>query len=271
MSNLLYEVRGRKAIPEMSWAEVEEARKSTRIVLIPCGTVEAHGPHLPLNSDSYQADYMCRVMVDKLAKDGVPALVGPVMGFGNNPEKVDFPGTIHFAPGLVQTIMEEICLNLFRHGFDRFAFVMGHGGNAAIQELAAQEVGVKTDRQAKAVSLNWLQVTKEVYPKLLKSKRKEGHGGEGETSRVMVHHPNLVNVSAAEAYYPPDATASDEIPYSRAPTYGGGVGGPFKNFRETTPSGHVGDPSLASVETGNALYGAICDWMNRVIKRDLVD
>src|SRR5690606_17650696 len=129
-------VRGPKALPEMSWSEVEEILKDTRIVLIPCGTIEAHGPHLPLNSDNVQADYMCRLMAKKLAEDGIKAVTGPVMCFGNNPEKLSFPGTIHFNPGLVQTIMEEICLNLYHHGFDRFAFVMGHGGNAAIQELA---------------------------------------------------------------------------------------------------------------------------------------
>lgn len=271
MDEVLYEVRGPKALPEMSWTEVEEVSKNTRIVLIPCGTIEAHGPHLPLNSDNIQADYMCRLMVKKLAADGVNAITGPVMCFGNNPEKMRFPGTIHFSPGLVQTIMEELCLNLFRYGFDRFAFVMGHGGNAAIQEIAAQEVGVKTQGKAKAISLNWLQVTKEIYPTLLKSKKREGHGGEGETSRVMVHHPKLVNHDAMVAYYLEEPLPTDDVPYARPPAYGGGVGGPLKDFREVTPYGHYGDPSLASTETGHALYDAICTWMNRVVKRDLVD
>lgn len=271
MDEVLYEVRGPKALPEMSWSEVEEILKDTRIVLIPCGTIEAHGPHLPLNSDNVQADYMCRLMAKKLAEDGIKAVTGPVMCFGNNPEKLSFPGTIHFNPGLVQTIMEEICLNLYHHGFDRFAFVMGHGGNAAIQELAAQEVGVKTGGKAKAISLNWLQVTKEVYPKVLKSKKREGHGGEGETSRVMVHHPKLVRKEAMVAHYLEEMPAADEVPYSRSPAYGGGVGGPFRDFRDVTPYGHYGDPSLATVETGHALYDAICNWMCRVVKRDLVD
>ena len=55
-----------------------------------------------------------------------------------------------------------------------------------------------------------------------------------------------------------------------APAYGGGVGGPLKSFRDVTPYGHVGDPSLATPETGHALYEAICDWMVRVVERDLV-
>lgn len=271
MTALLYEVRGPKSLEEMSWQEVEEARQRTKIVLIPCGAIESHGPHLPLGADTMQANYMCRLMARKLEAEGIHVLVGPSMGFGNNPTMMDFPGTIHFRPGTVQSLLEEICLGLYKHGFTRFAFVMGHGGNTAIQELAAQEVVVNTGGDAKAISLNWLMVINQAYPTILRSKKREGHGGEGETSRVMVHHPNLVMLERAKSHYPPDGPAEQEIPFSRRPAYGGGVAVGAVHFKSVSPFGSVGDPTLASVETGHKLYDVICNWMCAVIKRELAD
>jgi len=81
LGETLYEVRGPKTMFEMSWPEVEEALKRTDVVIIPVGSTEQHGTHLPLGSDTLQAADMARMVVKRLSEEGVTVCASTAIPF----------------------------------------------------------------------------------------------------------------------------------------------------------------------------------------------
>lgn len=256
----LYTIRGPKTLYEMSWAEVEEALAKTDIVLVPVGSVEQHGPHLPLGSDSMQGVDFSRRLVAMLEEDGVPVVAGPPVLFGVSSAHMSFPGSVTLQPTTLITLLEEVCLSLFKHGFRKHALIMAHGGNwpvmqTVVQSLTAKESGMKV------IALNWLGYMYDKYPSILQSKRPEKHSGEGETARMLATHPELVMMERAQEYYP-DA--------ERAKLYGHaeGVYKTMHDMKQVSPPGSMGNPSLATAETGEIIYDKVVRWMADAIKQE---
>lgn len=255
----LYTVRGPKTLYEMSWAEVEEALTETDIVLVPVGSVEQHGPHLPLGSDSMQGVDFSRRLVAMLGEDGVPVVAGPPVLFGASSAHMKFPGSITLKPATMLAVIEEVCQCLFQHGFRRFALVMAHGGNWPVMQVAVQSLTAK-EPEMKVIALNWLGYMYDKYPSILRSKRPEKHSGEGETARMLATHPELVMLDRAKEYYP-DA--------DQAKLYGHpeGVYKTMYDMKKVTPVGSMGNPALATAETGEAIYDTVVRWMADEIKQ----
>ena len=148
-------------------------------------------------------------------------------------------------------------------------FIHGHDGNLSSMMVAAQEV-VDATPDAKAVVCNWLAALSAVYHTVQTSTKGEGHGGEGETSRLLVTHPELVHPERAGAHHiDPDVMRKIQGPdHVKA---GGGIYYGTRSYLEVTPYGHIGDPTLAKPETGEKGYAVIVDWLSAVIKRDFFD
>ena len=259
-----------KLLEEMTWPEVAEKLEKTKTALIPVGSIEAHGLHLPLASDTWQGVEIVKRVAAQLEKKGVIVVPGPVIPFGVCPYQLDFPGSLDFKPETVLAILKETAASLYKNGFRNFYFILAHGGNLAIMQVAAQDI-VKELEGARAVALNWLGVMSDKYPEILKSKKTEGHSGEGETSRMLVSTPELVEMDRAKAYYPGGYEASPTATprYSKRTYLGGGVERPTAHFKKVTPTATVGDPLLATKETGEKLYTIICDWICSIIEKDL--
>jgi creatinine amidohydrolase len=132
--------------------------------------------------------------------------------------------------------------------------------------VAAQEI-VDATPDARSVVLNWLAALSKVYHTIQTSTKGEGHGGEGETSRLLVTHPELVHPERGCAHYvPPEHMRKIQGP-EHVKT-GGGIYYGTRSYKEHTPYGHIGDPGLAKEETGHKGYEAIVDWLSKVIERD---
>jgi creatinine amidohydrolase/Fe(II)-dependent formamide hydrolase-like protein len=93
----------------------------------------------------------------------------------------------------------------------------------------------------------------------------EGHAGEGETARLLAVHPELVEMGRARVYYSQEA---EDMESEDHPLLGGGIFKTTRNWREATPWGSVGNPTLATVETGEKLWGHIITWMAKAIQRE---
>lgn len=265
---IVYESRTPKNLMEMTWLEVERALTETRTVLIPHGSIEQHGAHLPLGADTYQGDEIAKRVVRSLAAEGYLCVAAPTIPFGVAPYHMGFPGTITLKPTTAIALVEEICESYYRHGFRNFVLIMAHGGNWPILQAVAQTLSDDLP-DAHAVALNWLKEQAAHYPRLLKAAdpRGESHSGEGETSRMLVSTPHLVQMDEAR---PVQDERAKKMETHDHPLLGGGVYHGARDFRKATPWGNIGDPRLASAETGEQLYQVIADWICTILKRDAV-
>lgn len=266
----LYVIKGPKTLYEMTSAEVAAALRQTQTVLIPVGATEDHGAHLPLGTDMFEAREICRRAALRLAAQGCPVVIGPVIPFGVSTFHMGFPGTITLTSSTLILVLKEVMLSLYQHGFRNLLLVHGHDGNLPQMMVAAQDVVNETPDATVAV-LNWMvELAKAYAAGLGKSRKGESHGGEGETARILVTHPELVDLAQAQPFY----LQPHELRKIQSPEHmktGGGVFYPTRSYKALTPVGSIGDPSLATEETGEKGYDVIVTWLVDIVKRDFFD
>jgi creatinine amidohydrolase len=263
---ILYEVKGPKNLFEMTWPEVKEVLTETDIVIVPVGSVEQHGPHLPLGSDSIQGTDLGKRVMAKLAEDGIRVVVAPTIPFGISHSHMKFPGSITLSSDTLSAVIKEVCESLYTHGFRRFILLLSHGGNLPTLRLVANDLVLMLP-EASVIVPDWLPVMSAIYPEILKSDRPydEHHSGEGETARMLASTPGLVDMGKARAYYVDDKLD----PYKKKP-YPGSVSKASGGWgmKEMTPIGVMGDPNYATAETGEKLYDYVAGWLCKVIKTE---
>ncbi|MCY3945538.1 MAG: creatininase family protein [Anaerolineaceae bacterium] len=264
--DIVYAQKGPPALPEMTGPELEARLKESRVLLLPFGATEAHGAHLPLGTDTYEARENCRRAALRLDERGCPVVIGPEIPFGTSSFHMGFVGTISLSATTFIALTKEICLSLHASGFRQFAFVHGHDGNLPGMMVAAQEV-VDATEDAEVMVLNWLAPLSAVYHHIQTSKRMEGHGGEGETSRILVTHPGLVKLGRSVRHHV-DPEKMRKVQGPEHVKTGGGIFYATRSYREHTPHGHIGDPALASASTGERAYDVVAEWISRVVARD---
>lgn len=260
----LYKIYGPKTLYEMTYEEVTELKKKTDIALIPVGSIEGHGPHLPMGVDAIQADEICKRIARRLKKDDIEILLLPPVFWGVSIQHMNFPGTITVKSNTLKNLLKDICYSLIKHGFNKILFVAGHGGDEATCKIASQELCEETNAMVESAS----QMTfgYKDLDKVLKSEKPysgaEGHAGEKETSQMLVVVPELVKKEKMFKYF---SDKTEEI-------YRNKKGFAFNRpFNEVTPVGFMGDPTVATAETGNKIYNNICEPIIAFIKREFVD
>lgn len=259
--DVIYSVRGPKNLSEMTWEEVGEELKHTDLILVPVGSTEEHGPHMPLTTDTIQGVEVSRRVVESLATLGIRAVAGPPIPFGVSLHLMDFPGTVTLTPPTLASVIKEVCSSLIRHGFRRIVLLVSHNENVGTVYAAAQELSQQPG--VRALVINWAPPLKQQYPKLLKSKS-GGHGGEGETARVLACVPELVLMDRARSFIPKHL---EKLDGDEPIDMGGGVLDLPHGMKEITPVGSIGDPTVASAETGEKCYDFIVGWTCQVIER----
>lgn len=263
---ILYEIRGPKTMFEMTWPQIKEMLKKTKTVVIPVGSTEQHGTHLPLGSDSMQGTDMAKRLIKKFADNGITIAAAPTIPFGISAAHMGFPGSIHISSKTLMALISEIVKSLYTHGFRNFVLLMSHGGNRPTLNLLSNDLAVEYP-DIKVISPDWLPINSGAYAEVLKSGRPkdEHHSGEGETARMMAYTPNLVDMENAEAYYMEPMID----PYHPKP-YGSGVtvAQSGLGMKEMTPYGVMGSPFKATAETGEKLYKVIIDWLYDVLKHE---
>lgn len=231
---------------DSTWPEVEEAvRSGVKTAIIPLGSTEEHGLHLPLLTDTIIA---YEVAVRAASK--VKAFVCPPVPFGVCRTTAAFPGTLTINLETLQSLVEELCLSLHRHGFRNIVLVPGHLGAAQIVglELAAQ----KLIRQHPDLGMALVR-----FPEVLKDKLAGGlledlsdlHAGEVETSLMMVLRPELVKAEKVKAEHP-------EFPRHVVAS----------NPRKHMETGVMGDASKASKAKGEAILEALVEGVVEAVK-----
>jgi creatinine amidohydrolase len=126
---------------ELSMPEVEKAAKKGKVVIIPCGSIEEHGSHLPLCTDSIQAEYVSL----EVAKQ-VECLVAPPLRYGLCNSTKNFPGTITISFDSLRNIMADILEEFVRNGFKKLLIITGHAGSSHTTALRLAAKKVITER-----------------------------------------------------------------------------------------------------------------------------
>lgn len=163
-------------LEHMTSLDVKEAAERGLIAILPIGSIEVHGPHMPLGTDSISA-----FEIAKKAAEKEEAVVLPPLYYAYVLENRHFPGTISLTAKTLLTLLEEICDEVARNGFKKILIVNGHGGNASLLRVFLRDSQAKKkDYAVYAVIAPW-----EVYDDLaskLSEGRKYGHACEIETS-----------------------------------------------------------------------------------------
>ncbi len=175
-------------LQEMAWVDVQEYLQINDMVIIPLGSTEQHGPHLPLGTDYFEA-----VGAAKLISARTGVLVAPVVMAGYSIYHSGFPGTLSLNPETFEQVLFETSQILMKYGFRRFLFFNFHGGNSVSEAKVIHRINQSTEAIAVAIGIG-----SRVQPQERELAPFDQHAGIGETSAMLFLHPELVNMERAE-------------------------------------------------------------------------
>ncbi len=232
---------------ECRWPEIEALDKDCVVVVVPIASLEQHGHHLPLLTDTFLATAVAERVHERMA-DRI--LLTPTLWLGASDHHLDFPGTVSVPHSLYVEIIKNVTRSLVRAGFRRIFFLNGHGGNVAPGETAIAEVANSCDAcdgalialgsywaiAAQAMKADTHGMTQATLT----------HACEYETSMILALHGHLVRMDLAHGH------THGHV----APPPGVRVAG---RFHRMTASGALDTPEFATAEKGESLLAAIVE------------
>jgi creatinine amidohydrolase len=232
---------------EISWTQAKTAFDQGASAIIPLGSIEEHGPHVPMG------DY---VVIDEIARRAAEAsgdLVVPTMPFGYSEYFRHYPGTITLRPETLTNVVDDTIGCLIQHGARRIVIFNGHAGNSPILELLARRVRRRIGLLIPIVSPLQVIQNPTLIARVYGEGVQLGHGGEPMGSIMMALRPGSVHMERAADF--------GRRPVLGLPTDGLGaivfrqarVFLPLDMQDITPESGSLSDPSLATPERGRAL------------------
>ncbi len=231
---------------ELSMPEAEEAAKDGKVMIIPCGSIEEHGSHLPLSTDSLQAEY---VALEVARKTG--CLVAPPLRYGLCSSTRNFPGTVTISFDSLRSVMTDILEDFIRNGFRRLIVVTGHAGSSHMTAIRLSAKTVVMNHQNEKDRPRIVVCSDYDFASELRGKEfddRDSHAGTIETSRLMAIRPDLLK-GRGEKNFP-------NLPrFEIAPD-------PELYF----PSGVMGDPTIATSEKGHKINDYVIEQIVKLVK-----
>lgn len=197
---------------------------SRATVLVPVGSIEQHGPHLPLDTDTEVAVAVSELAAKLLRRRRLPVVVAPPIAYGSSGEHQDFPGTISIGTEVLKSVLVEVVRST-RTWAQRVVLVNGHGGNVPAVD------GAVTQMRAEGHDVSWVACA---------PPGSDLHAGHTETSLMLHLRPWSVRIDRAEVGN--TAALEDLLPAMRK----WGIGA-------VSPNGILGDPRRADSETGREI------------------
>ena len=228
---------------ELTWTEVDEASKDRPVALVPVGSTEAHGPHLPVSTDTVIAQELARRGAAKLKEHGIPCLILPPVSYAVAELASDFPGTLSLPPDTVAALLRDVALATAKR-FRATAFLNVHLEPKHVECLRK---AVEEAKKAGA-SVCFTDITKKRWAELLGKVFLDGdHAGAFETSLMMASAPGMVRERERISVPPLDAMGAAFKKGAKSFAEAGGE------------EAYFGDPSAASIEDGETAFEGLVE------------
>src|SRR3954451_3491633 len=248
---------------KLTWPEINDAVDLGKVCIVPCGAVEQHGPHLPLD-----VDLVCPVGAPTGAGKIIPdkMLVLPVVAYGYTGHVMDFPGTInqHFEHFMHHVL--DVTKSLAYHGFKKIVLLNGHGSNMPNLDLVARRTNLETDAECiLAAWWNLLTVDKDFLPGWRESKFPGGcaHACELETSLYLY----LAGEDVRKDLIKSDVISFNEenSPFNWVDLFAAGPATLVSWTSSYSATGVLGEAELATAEKGKRVYDEAVKQLTRYI------
>ncbi len=239
-----------QALAAMTWEEARDVAGPGSAAILPVGAIEAHGPHLPLETDAIIAQAMARSGAARLAARGLRVVVLPPLTYTTAAFAQGFAGTLSLRPETVTATVLDIASNLTRHGFGVLAIANAHLDPG---HLASLDAAVKAIRRDLGLAVACPNLAAKPWALRLGDEFKSGacHAGQFETSIVLAERPDLVREDTRAALPANPASLSRAIRDGK------------QSFEEAGGArAYFGFPSQATAEEGRKtveVLGAILD------------
>jgi creatinine amidohydrolase len=245
-------------IEEMTWPEVKAAIQSgKRRVIVMLGAMEQHGPHLPIGTDTY----LGYATGERLARRLGDALVAPVVTLGYSVGHLPMAGTVSIEETTLEAVIVDVCRSLARHGFQEIILLCSHGGNyRAVRSVLAR---LREEHRELRISTitdfdEWLQHAKQFAAREgLDMARLGVHAGGGETSLMLAHRPDLVQMDKACEGFTGDASIRWR---SKVPP-------PMDTM---SPTGILGDARGSTADLGEKMFSERIERVARMIEEGVL-
>jgi creatinine amidohydrolase len=230
-----------------TWQEVEDYLRTSHSIIIPIGSTEQHGPNGLIGTDHLDAEFVAKGVGDKIG-----CLVAPTFTVGMSQHHLGFTGSITLRPSTLIAVVCDVVHSFLRHGFERFLFINGHGGNVATVTAAFDEIYATSSLRGGGSPVRckmefWSSGAR------CKALANELYGD------VNGSHATAAEVSLSQFYHPQSIKNAQMSP-KVAPRSRGFFDS--ADYRRRFPDGRIGsDPSLSLPEHGERLYAAAVEDM----------
>jgi creatinine amidohydrolase/Fe(II)-dependent formamide hydrolase-like protein len=225
----------------LTWPEASVRLTEMDVALLPVGALEQHGPHLPLDTDAFDADYLARRVAEACSTPH--PLVLPSISYGISYHHDDFAGTVSITNDTLSRLVYDIGMSVAKNGIRKLVIINGHGGNTPAINHAAQMINrdagifvcVDTGETSDVDIAEFIETPNDV------------HAGEIETSTSLAVRPELVRMDRAVTSIPAFSSKYLDFTSKRGVLWYGAT----KNISE---SGVMGDPTRASAAKGERIW-----------------
>lgn len=241
MTNEVREVR----LERLSQPEAESRLKNSRLAVVAPGSIEQHGPHLPLGTDAFAADALAEEVARKMNSVLVPL---PLVGV--SPYHLSWAGSLSLQPQTMISVIEDICECLANHGVDKALFVNWHEGNTPTLRLAGDSVQRKFKMRV-VIAESHL-----ITNKLFGERAQLTHAGNMETAAVLMYDPSLVDLEKAANPTPQEEGDAGHAIFRQRDVF------PIlRDFHEVASTGWYGKPEEANLELANEIRSKVSDYI----------
>ena len=253
-------------LEQMTWPEALKAFSGgTTVVVIPTGSTEQHGPHLPLGTDFLIAQDLARRVGER-----ADVIVTPTLPVGYAEYHTAFPGTLSIHEDTLARVYMDVCEHLVRYGATHILVVNGHGGNMTALRQCGEEL--RKRRVPMAIAC-WWQMSQVVNPEWLAT----GHGDYVETSAVLAVNASLVDLSMAHLPKNKDLTDRITLDTPEDARFKGGKlivnlttadstdTGDMMEYGLTAAASYDTPPTAGTAEMGTAILNGLADYLAEFI------
>jgi len=221
--------------------DFEEKKNKSDLVILPVGSLEAHGHHLPLGTDIFSPRLFCRKLEEKM---GDEIWIAPEIPYGQSYELTVYPGTINVPSQVLAEYVYWVGKGMYENGMKKLILLNGHGGNNTALNLACEmleKIGMDV------LLINWwLDYSKEIRA----ITGAQGHAGEDETSAILYYDSSLVKMEKATKNLTQPLL---RVKYKDSARY---------CYRDALS----GDATKATYEQGEKIFASVVEAMIRDIK-----